>query len=335
MGCSPLDKMLGVSAGSELSDGVDKMVVKLSAHMPYRQAVAVYGELARVEVSAGAAWTHTQAAGERARPALDPATTGKQTTLNAACISISMDGFMAHVRGEGWKEIKIGTVSEVTASGQPRMNEHGQIVEPVHSHAHSYVMHLGGPEGFGVKLLAEAQVRGWDRVPQCAVLGDGAVWIWNLATNDYACAAHIVDWYHAKQHLCAVAEVIYPQQPDKTAAWLDRHADLLYAGQARDIADALTMLAAHANPNTDAKAMLETEAGYFAANHERMQYRDFQHALLPIGSGTVESAAKQAKHRVSAAGMRWSRTGLDNLLPLRAAVMSDSFDLLWPAICPC
>lgn len=333
--------MLGVSAASDLSAGVVKMLVQLSAHMPYERAVTIYDELTRVRVSASTAWEHTQAAGERARPALNPLTTQKQTASDAQCLSISMDGFMAHVRGEGWKEVKIGALSEVTASGHMRLNHRGQPIEQMHAHAHSYVMHLGGPEGFGVKLLAEAQARHWSGVPQSAVLGDGAVWIWNLATNDYACAAHIVDWYHAKQHLWVAAEVIYSQQPDqsdkatKATAWVQRQADMLYAGQARDIADGLGLLAAHANPNTEAKAKLLTEAGYFASNHERMQYHDFQQARLPIGSGTVESAAKQAKQRVSAAGMRWSRAGLDNLLPLRAAVMSGTFDRLWPKIRPC
>ena len=65
-----------------------------------------------------------------------------------------------------------------------------------------------------------------------------------------------------------------------------------------------------------------------------MQYRDFQMAGLPIGSGTVESSAKQTKHCVSAAGMRWSRQGLENILPLRTALMSGSFDAFWLQIAP-
>jgi hypothetical protein len=244
-----------------------------------------------------------------------------------------MDGFMVHVRDEGWKEVKLGAISEVTASGQPQPKGHGHIVEPVHAHAHSYVCHLGGPEGFGVKLAVEAQARRWSSVPQCVVIGDGAPWIWNLAARDYACAAHVVDWYHAKQHLWAAADLIHPQHTDKAAAWVEQQAAVLYAGGACEIADTLTLLAALASAET--KTKLETEAGYFAANHQRMQYRDFQQALLPIGSGTVESGAKQAKLRLSAAGMRWSRAGLENMLPLRAAVMSNTFNLLWPHICPC
>ena len=53
---------------------------------------------------------------------------------------------------------------------------------------------------------------------------------------------------------------------------------------------------------------LLTEARYFETNHERMQYRDFESAHLPIGSGIVESGAKQAKLRARHALVaRWLR----------------------------
>ena len=61
---------------------------------------------------------------------------------------------------------------------------------------------------------------------------------------------------------------------------------MLYEGQAKQIAK---RLAQHAQSE-----QLLTEARYF---HERMQYRDFESAHLPIGSGIVESGAKQAKLR--------------------------------------
>jgi hypothetical protein len=61
---------------------------------------------------------------------------------------------------------------------------------------------------------------------------------------------------------------------------------------------------------SDLKDKPKIEAGYFFAHHQR----------LPIGSGTIESAAKQTKYRVSAVGMRWPRPGLENFLALHAAL---------------
>jgi hypothetical protein len=51
-----------------------------------------------------------------------------------------------------------------------------------------------------------------------------------------------------------------------------------------------------------------------------------------IGSGMVESAGKQFKARFTGPGMHWSRPGAENLLPIRAAIMSDRFDELWEQV---
>jgi hypothetical protein len=39
-------------------------------------------------------------------------------------------------------------------------------------------------------------------------MGDGAVWIWNVADQNFPGAIQIVDLYHARQHLWAVASYI-------------------------------------------------------------------------------------------------------------------------------
>ncbi len=328
----PLDEQLGI--GGEVSPGVKRMLVKLSARLPYQSAVDVLEELAQVKVSATTAWELTQAAGECVHAARKPiATVSEPHPTQVACLGITMDGCMTNVRAEGWKEVKVGCVFEAAPHGESTRDPQGEAVPVVQATALSYVLHLGGPEEFGVKLAVETQARGWHAAHQSATIGDGAAWIWNLAQQDYPTSAHIVDWYHAKQHLCAAAQVIWPDQPDHAAEWVQQYADLLYAGHADQIATGLFARAGRAMPEGQAK--LETEAGYFSAHHQRMQYRDFQRAALPIGSGTVESGAKQTKHRISAAGMRWSRRGLENLLPWRAALMSNAFDHLWHLACPC
>ncbi|BCX04356.1 MAG: hypothetical protein KatS3mg053_2294 [Candidatus Roseilinea sp.] len=98
------------------------------------------------------------------------------------------------------------------------------------------------------------------------------------------------------------------------------------------MADQIQALAARALG--EVAAALKQEAGYFETNYERMQYADFRRAGLPIGSGVVESAAKQFKQRIGGAGMSWSAEGLHNLLPLRAALMSGTFDTFWRSLYP-
>lgn len=106
---------------------------------------------------------------------------------------------------------------------------------------------------------------------------------------------------------------------------------MLFQGQAQTIADAISdKIDAH--PALDNESLNAT-VSYFQNNHKRMQYMAFREDGLPIGSGMVESrpmgTRKQFKARFTGPGMRWSRKGLQRLIPIRTAVLSDSFDLLW------
>jgi hypothetical protein len=57
----------------------------------------------------------------------------------------------------------------------------GELVVVGEAEQTSYVAHLGGREAFGELMWAEARRRGWLRARDSQVLGDGALWIWNLA----------------------------------------------------------------------------------------------------------------------------------------------------------
>ena len=85
-----------------------------------------------------------------------------------------------------------------------------------------------------------------------------------------------------------------------------------------------------AQQHPEHQADLEAEAGYFRNNHRRMQYQEFREEGYPIGSGTVESGCKQlVTMRMKGPGMRWSRSGAENMLALRAAYLSDNWDDAW------
>jgi len=61
-----------------------------------------------------------------------------------------------------------------------------------------------------------------------------------------------------------------------------------------------------------------------------MKYSEYRAAGLPIGSGVVEAACKTlVGQRFKRAGMRWSIDGGQKILNLRAAVLSNRWDLFW------
>ena len=144
---------------------------------------------------------------------------------------------------------------------------------------------------------------------------DGAVRIWNLADEYVDQRIEVSDFYHAAEHLAAVATACCPD-PTTARAWLDaRKAELLTQGP-------LPILAAldRLKPATpQAAETRRVERAYFANRVERMDYPSLRLDGLPIGSGAIESAANHVvQRRMKRSGMRWSEQGGDAMLALRA-----------------
>ena len=239
---------------------------------------------------------------------------------------VAMDGATVFIRGEGWKELKVGCTFDVQVK-PTKDKATGRWLDKPHAVDNRYVAHLGGPERFGQLVWANARQHGWFAAKKTIVLGDGAVWIWNLASYHFAGSQQVVDWYHATEHLADAAYLLYPDDPTSRTAWYEGQKDVLFSGQSAQLAQHL--LAEAAQKPTALAESLRTQAGYFDNNQERMAYVTLQAAGYPIGSGVVESGCKQFKARFDGPGMRWSRSGAERLLPIRAAVMGDCFDSTW------
>jgi hypothetical protein len=281
-------------------------------------------------------------------------------------MGVALDGALIYIRDEQWKELKIGDVFDVAV--QPtRDAETGEVVDLAHAVNNRYVAHLGRPEVLGELVWAQARRCGWEQAQDTVVLGDGAVWIWNQAALHFGRSHQLVDWYHAKQHLTEAARLLKPEGGSSYQRWLNSRTTLLYQGHAARIADELdkaarkppaktsksakTAQAAQAvttqntattattattnttnTTNTTTKQdALTREAAYFRSNQLRMNYLEMREEEWPIGSGAIESGAKQFKARFTGPGMRWSRQGAENLIPLRAAALSNHFDTSWAA----
>ena len=189
-----------------------------------------------------------------------------------------------------------------------------------------YIAHLGGPKILGQMAWAEASRRGWEGAADTQVLGDAAPWIWNVAAEHFYDSRQVVDWYHATEHLSAAARLLKGEGTLATTRWFNDKKTALFEGHANRIAQ--TLITAAPNHPTVAKA-LHREANYFLKNQRRMNYHEMREDGWAIGSGMVESAAKQFKARFSGPGMRWSRLGAERLIPVRAAIMSRRFDNIW------
>jgi len=316
---------------------VEREAVWLSgAVTSFGLAAEVLERIGGIAVSRASVWRVTQAAGEqfqameasaRARAMALPEQWAppSRAEVSDQRMGVALDGAIVAIRGEGWKEVKAGAVFEIAV--EPTLDPAtGDLVELAHARHTSYVAHLGGPDVIGEMAWTEARRRGWEQAQDSQVIGDGAVWIWNQAALHFGHSQQTVDWYHAKQHLTEAARLFKEEGTLAYRRWLNSRETLLYQGQAARIAKELHQ-AAHRRD----KPALAREAAYFHTNHLRMNYLELREGGWPIGSGMVESGAKQLKARFCGPGMRWSRPGAERLLPIRTAVMSKCFNATWLA----
>ena len=320
------------------SDGVERESVRLSGLLPYEEVAVVMARLGQVHLSKTSVWREAQEYGrkfqaleeqERISAMVPPAqwhTT--MTGVEPVRKGVSMDGGMVYILGEGWKELKVGSVFEVDRHpGVDR--ESKEAVALPNAKAISYVAHLGGPTAFGAMVWAEARRRDWWQAAETQVVADGASWIWNLTALHFGESVQIVDWYHAKSHLVAAARALYGKEEVAMQRWLKTQERLLYQGHARRIGEALLT---EAQKRPQIANDLRSEAHYFLKHQRRMQYMAFREEGWVIGSGMVESGIKQYKTRFCGPGMRWSRAGAERLIPVRTAILNGRFDHRWEQI---
>ncbi len=173
---------------------------------------------------------------------------------------------------------------------------------------------------------AEARRRGSEHIRQPVILGDGAVWIWNLADELFPAATQIVDLYHAREHvhdLAALAtRLLRKSHPD----WLTQRLEELNAG---DIPALLT--AGHALKFAGSMARERDKAlGYFEVNAHRMRYQHFRSLGMFVGSGAVEAGCKAViGQRLKLSGMHSSIHGAGSIATLRCQEASDRWDEIW------
>jgi len=251
--------------------------------------------------------------------------------------NVSSDGTMVLVREEGWKEVKIATFSKVEVlepdsekrRKAQREGKRGQR-EIVRLSAHSYCAGLWDADTFGPYQYAEGLRRGFDLLKRSSSVNDGALWIERITGVNFPQATQVTDWSHSTQRLWAVANAVYDEGNSSAAAWVERQKDDLWNGKAWCVTQELDRLDLKQKSYPD---MVRQAHGYFRDRRERMQYDQFRTIGYPIGSGTVESGAKNVvQHRMRRPGRGWKRENAQSMLAALSELYSGRFLWAWEQI---
>jgi hypothetical protein len=339
-GLAPRDAELGV-AGASMSPGLAAMNDIASAAVPFARAASLLEDLAgvrltakRAERAAEASGTAVAAAGRdrarltAARKLIPLPPSPLPDKLYAAIDGTGVPVTPKETAGrEGKGEDGRARTREVKLAvffTQDKLDKDGY---PVRDRDSASVIATFEPAAvFAGLVKAEGIRRGADHVRQLTVLGDGAAWIWNIATAQFPEATQVVDLFHAREHLHDLARKLEFMLLDRKEEWLAARLEDLDYGHIDGICKAARVF-----PLVGVKKdELDTALGYFENNAPRMRYHWFRQCGLFVGSGVVEASCKTViGQRLKQSGMHWTVNGADAIIALRCKEASST----WEAVC--
>jgi hypothetical protein len=189
-------------------------------------------------------------------------------------------------------------------------------------------------DAFGWMVSAEAMKRKMYAAKKRAFIGDGGNWIDPLGQMHFPDWIHILDFMHLLVHLYAAARLAFAEAlPSRTnngaAAWklYERMLRDAWAGRVQEVIDTLKSQLGRlrTNPSAakDACRVVELTIAYVERSREKMDYPRYRRMGLPVSSSLVESLVKQINHRVKGTEQFWNDDGLEAVLQVRAAYLSE------------
>ena len=355
-GVVPRDAELGVGRAS-MSPGLAKMTARAAAAVPFAKAGRLLAELAGIELTAKRIERSAEAGGAAAAAAITaqagaicsrqviplPPPAPLPDMLYLAVDGTGVPMVAAETEGRPGKgddgrahtrEVKLAclfTQTTLDKDGHP-------IRDPGSS---TYLATFEPAARFARLADAEARRRGAEHIRQLVILGDGAVWIWNIADELFPAATQIVDLYHAREHVHDLAALATRLLRNSHPDWLtERLAEL-------DAGDIPALLAAGGDLKFTGSLARERDKqlAYFEVNAHRMRYAHFRGLGMFVGSGAVEAGCKAViGQRLKLSGMRWAIPGATAIATLRCQEASGRWEEIWqrphnqttaaaPAIC--
>ncbi len=344
----PADPVLGLSETGGASPSVQEMAALTVSKMPVQEASAVIERLTGVKLPPATLDREARRQGQRAdkkRAQLDEqmrTAQGAQQMLprpqEPFTLVIELDawnirerddwGQSAHKRAAGqepprWHWVYGGTCFRLdqrveSAGGRARILSRGTV------------MTRGGVDDLREQLFAEAQRHGLAQAAKVLVVADGALWIWNLTGDRFAQAQQRLDYYHASQHLWAVAHALHPQDAAAARVWIAPLLKKLKSGRAAALLKDLRALAKQLRKKK--RQAVQSEVSYLESHRGRMDYAAARRAGEPEGSGAMESTCRQYQCRFKRPGQFWSCAGDEGLMCLETFWRNQRWHLLFPHI---
>ncbi|MCA9591646.1 MAG: hypothetical protein KC657_40395 [Myxococcales bacterium] len=144
----------------------------------------------------------------------------------------------------------------------------------------------------------------------------------------------LADIVHVIEYIWAAARALFGESNAKAEEWVEHRLHALLTGRSGgEVAKTIRWWEArHKKLDAAARAAIDKTCRYIAdrTRTRLLRYKEALRDGLPIATGVIEGACRYVvKDRMDRTGARWSLTGAEAVLRLRAIRASKDFDAYW------
>lgn len=325
------DEIFGLEKSS-YSPGSQRAISKLGAYLPFGFSDAELKELTGIDYGAKAVERITKELGAEVIAYNKGIDKRMPENTTSKTMYLAMDGTgipmtASALTGRKGKqtveaktrEVKLGCIFTQSGTGVDNYPQRDEA-------STTYLGGIISAKELGERMYREAQARNYKRY-RIVILGDGAIWIWNIASDLFPEAIQIVDVYHAREHFWNVARSFFGNGSIESNRWGHARKDELDNGDVEAVIQAINSLKAN---TAEQKHLQKSEIGYFQKNAKRMRYNGFRQMGLFVGSGVLEAGCKTlVGQRLKQSGMHWSLNGAEAVIGLRCCIFSNQWEDFW------
>jgi len=289
----------------------------------YGKASEVVAMMMNISISGSQAWRVTNYHGEQMGEKEQIPERALPVLAKGECLYAEVDGSMVLTREKenpsdsGWKEVKVGRLFKSKDDCVTTDKQRGVIVQS------QYLAHLGEKQPF-VRQMDELIDSFGALGNRLIFISDGATWIKNWQTDIFPDAVQIIDYFHVLEHIYEFSNAYFTDKATGKA-WVNDQELLLQDSQADKVVETIKALpAGNAQNETNREKLID----YLMNNLDRMDYKRYRKLGAGIiGSGAIESAHRTVvQERLKLSGQRWNKKGAQNVLNLRVAYKSGTWN---------
>ena len=322
--------------GSSLTSGSRELVSLAGILGSFGEASdRVLRKMSGLQVSESTIERTTEAAGARVIAQLEAGRTlgppapwkWQKDARGSSCAYVSVDATGVRQQGPGGTHAD-GKMAYVAMVYNAR-SEHDSTRPPPRQ-----VRYLSGFYDFqtlGRQLHGEALDVGWTTAEQQIAISDGGNGLEDFFRTYFPKAECILDFWHAKEYLVELAQVLYSKDEQTRQRWTDDACHRLKHEGGPSVRMWLETLDLDST-SAELRELHRRTVQYFRNHEHRMDYPRYVRNGWQIGSGPVESACKTVVgNRLKGGGMRWGQAGSNAVCHLRGLYLSEPacWDSFW------